>query len=341
MKKKGLFIWLITLLFIIEPAVALTKYGTARIQSGELIIVRDNQERIYVARDGEVEVQVNDVLRVGRNSFVVLETAEKTDIKMGSNAIFQVKPWRSRKKTGYLRMLYGKMNFKTKKLEKRKRFRFKTAAATIGVKGTGADCEVGSTGNTGCAGRSGKTTIQGNSGPSKELTTNQMSLVVGSLPASKTIAVQPEKSDAVKKEETKQFAKAAPTSKQSSSLSQEKQALNSGVVAQGDLKESKKDEVDADESLEQEMKLESTRESEEEASETDEAFEEDLKSSESETETVELDADLPVDIAGRIKVDTPDDGTPDLPEINIEDDIEDAVQESKDASGRLILDFEK
>ncbi len=328
------------LFLLLEPAAALTKYGIARISAGELIVVREEQESIYVPEDGEVEILLNDVLRVGQNSFVILSTVDQTDVKMGSNAVFQIKPWKSRNKTGYLRMLYGKMNFKTKKLEKRRRFRFKTASATIGVRGTGADCEVGSSGNTGCTGRSGKTEIQGNYGPSRELTTNRMSIVVGNRPASQMIEMAPKESGTDEKQEEKALAKASPTSSQSTSLSQEQEALGTGVIEPEHLEESKKEEVNADESLKQEMIFESEKEGDEEV-ETDEDFEKDLEESEEDAEVVELEISAPLDIPGQIDVETDVDATPELPEINVEDDIEDAVQESKNASGRLNLDFDK
>ncbi|MBT6611613.1 MAG: hypothetical protein HOB38_05880 [Deltaproteobacteria bacterium] len=346
MINKYSFFWLIPLFLFLEPAVALTKYGTAQIQAGHLIVVRDGQESVYASEDGEVEVRLNDVIRVGQNSFVILKTEEQTDIKMGSNAVFQVKPWKNRKKSGYLRMLYGKMNFKTKKLQKRKRFRFKTASATIGVKGTGADCEVGSTGNTGCTGRSGKTEIQGNSGPPRDLTTNQMSIVVGNGPASQTIEVPQEESAAEgegedpEKAEVKTFAKASPTSSQSSSLSQEGIAVEAGIIEQEHLEESKKEEVTVDESLEQEQEAEAQEDADEEDADTDEEFEEDLKESEESMEVAELEVNVPVDIAGQIEVDTATETTPEIPEVNVDDDIEDAVQESKNSMGKLNLDFE-
>lgn len=333
------WIWLLALCLLAEPSSALTVYGTARIKSGELTVVRNQQESIYVPKDGEVEIRVNDLLRVGRNSFVVLSTREETEIKMGSNAIFQVRPWKSRNKYGYMRMLYGKMNFQTKQLKQRKRFRFKTASATIGVKGTAADCEVGSTGNTGCTGRSGQTEIQGNFGPPQELTTNRMSIVVGNQPASQTIELPPQESGTDQQDDEKTFAKASPTTNTASSLSLESDAVDSGIIDQADLEESKQEEIGADTSLEQELELEATKE--DEVVETDEAFEKDLQDSEADTEIVVLEVSAPLDLPTGTDVEAVDDAAPDIPIVDIEDDIEDAVQESKNAMGRLRLEFEK
>lgn len=329
-----------TLFLFLEPAIALTKYGTAQIQTGQLIIVRDEQESIYVPQDGDIEVLINDLLRVGKDSLVILKTEEQTDIKMGSNAIFQIKPWKNRNQNGYLRMLYGKMNFQTEKLEKRKRFRFKTASAMIGVKGTGADCEVGSSGNTGCTGRSGKTEILGNAGPPQELETNQMSIVVVGRPASQTIDVPADDTAGAAggdKADAKTFAKVSPTSTQSSSLSQEDQALSAGVIEQEHLDESKKEDVAADESLQTQIEAEDQQEGEEE--ETDEEFEKDFKQSEEKGSIAELVVNIPVEPAVQIDIGTA--ATPEIPEIKVEDAIEDAVQESKNSAGKMILNFDK
>ncbi|MBT7892104.1 MAG: hypothetical protein HN580_24015, partial [Deltaproteobacteria bacterium] len=73
---------------------------------------------------------------------------------------------------------------------------------------------------------------------------------------------------------------------------------------------------------------------------TDEEFEEDLKESEESMEVAELEVNVPVDIAGQIEVDTATETTPEIPEVNVDDDIEDAVQESKNSMGKLNLDFE-
>lgn len=328
--KKWLTIWLVTLLLLVEPAIALTKYGVVRVRSGELTIVRDEQESVYVPEDGDVEILVNDVLRMGEDAFAVLNTIEQTDIKMGSNAVFQVRPWKSRKKTGYLRMLYGKMSFNTKILQKRKRFRFKSASAMIGVKGTGADCEVGSSGNTMCTGRSGKTMIQGNLGPSQALTANRMSIVVGNRAASQTIEMEPEGGGGEGDE--KSLAKSSPTSRQSTSLSREQEAVNRGVIEQESLDESKQEEVAADDPLEP---VTETDDGEEE--ETDEEFEQDMAESEEGTEVVELETTIPLDIPS---VQPEPDTTPEMPDIDVEDEIEDAVQESKNLKARMLLEFD-
>ena len=109
-----------------EIGFGLTKYGDAEVKKGKLIIVRDGRTFLYDTNSGDVPVLKNDVLRVGKKSYVVLNTVEDTRIKMGANAVFQIRPWKQRKKIGYLRMLYGKLVFKTKKLLKKKRkFRYK------------------------------------------------------------------------------------------------------------------------------------------------------------------------------------------------------------------------
>jgi len=337
--------WIITglmmLIFLmVEPAIAQMKYGSARIQTGELTVVRNEVESLYVPEDGEVEILLNDLLRVGKDSFVILSTNEQTDIKMGSNAIFQIKPWKSRNKTGYVRMLYGKMNFKTEKLENRRRFSFKTASATIGVRGTGADCEVGSTGNTGCIGRSGNTVIQGNSGPPQELTANLMSIVAGNQPASQVMEVVPETSAGGEKDESKAYEKPAAGASGSSTLSREQDAVSSGVVSQEALDESKRNDVSVDEPLDQELQQQAAGPAEEEA-EADEAFEENLKQSDENATVAELEVSAAPEVPDLGGIGGLGGRVPEPPVVGIQNEIEDAVQESKNAKSRLRLEFSK
>ncbi|MFH2131343.1 MAG: hypothetical protein ABIK68_13290, partial [bacterium] len=139
------------------------------------------------------------------------------------------------------------------------------------------------------------------------------------------------------KVDTKTFAKVSPTSTQSSALSQEDQALSAGIIEQEHLDESKKEEVAADESLQPELEAEAQQEGEEE--ETDEEFEKDFKQSEEKGTIAELVVNIPVEPAVQIDIGTA--ATPEIPEIKVEDAIEDAVQESKNSAGKMILNFDK
>ena len=200
------------------------------------------------------------------------------------------------------------------------------------MKGTSADCEVGSTGNTSCTGRTGTTEIQGQYGPPQELPPNNMSLVIGNRPASETIKVEAGEGG----QEGKSFAKVSPTSGQSSSLAGEKEALGTGVIDPKQLEDSKKEGVGVGESLKQEIMMESSKQDEE--TEADAEFEKDLQDSEEGVEEIAMDVTGALDLTGVADVDT---DAMELPDVNVEEDIEDAIEESKDLKARLRMTFEK
>ncbi len=259
---KYLLIVCISLFLLLESAFGLTKYGDAQIVKGTLTIFNttNRQEKTYTKEDGEILVKLNDLLRVNANSLIVLKTVEDTDIKMGSHALFLVAPWEKREKKGNLRMLYGKMSFKTKKLKGKRRFRLKTASATISVKGTGGNCEAGSTGNTGCIGKEGVFTLQGNKGPEQNLEANKLALVVGNNPVTKTMNF--ELADDM-------LNKPPAISKESTSLEQENVAVAAGLISQEDLDESKSSEASAESSFGDEEQAAVSEEEAESAADVD------------------------------------------------------------------------
>lgn len=123
-------------IFLSASAWAATKYGNANIAKGKITVLREGGRLTY--REGDDEVQINhlDVIRVGRNSNMVLSTVEKATVTLGSNAVFQVKPWQRKEEKGFFRMLFGRMRAKISGLGANERFNVHTATATIGVKGT-------------------------------------------------------------------------------------------------------------------------------------------------------------------------------------------------------------
>ena len=118
------------------PAWAASKYGDANIEKGKIIVLREGNRLTYKQGDRGVEINHLDVIRVGRDSNVVLSTVEKATITLGSNAVFQVKSWQRREEKGFFRMLFGRMRAKIAGLGASERFNVHTATATIGVKGT-------------------------------------------------------------------------------------------------------------------------------------------------------------------------------------------------------------
>jgi hypothetical protein len=146
--KKNIIIFVSILLFT-SPAFGLTKYGDATIEKGYLTVVRDGQNLRFSDSGKSYEILNNDVLTVGDDSLVILTTIEDSIVRMGSNSVFQVRPWKQKKIQGFLRMLYGKAIFKVSKLlAKRERFSLKTATSVVGVRGTDWKQSTTSTGVT-------------------------------------------------------------------------------------------------------------------------------------------------------------------------------------------------
>ena len=231
--KKFIFLFLPVVCLYMQSAYGLPKYGDAVIKRGSLTVVRQGQSTVYNSGDQAIEIQQKDVLRAGRSSQIVLSTVEETSVRMGSNAVFQVKSWQQRQKTGLLRMLYGKMLFKTKKLRGRNRFRLKTATAIMGVKGTEGNTEVGSTGNTVLVCNTGVCTMQGNSGDEVDVPKNRASMSTGGKTSNTfeaEVETETEKGDA--------------NESGSANVKLEQNAVDAGVVDQGDLDKSKDSQAD-------------------------------------------------------------------------------------------------
>ncbi|MBI3992538.1 MAG: FecR domain-containing protein [Candidatus Lambdaproteobacteria bacterium] len=139
------------LLMILMPAASLfaaTKYGEAIIEQGKMTVLREGQRMSFTSTDGKTAINHSDVIRVGDNSRVVLETSEKATVTLGSNAVMQVEPWETRSDKGVFRMLFGRARSKIVGLVANERFNMRTATATIGVKGSGHDNTVNAQGIT-------------------------------------------------------------------------------------------------------------------------------------------------------------------------------------------------
>ena len=132
--KPALLVFAI--LMLAAPGWGATKYGDADILKGKLIILREGRLLSYESEGEKVQINHQDVVRLGEDSSVVLSTVEKTTITLGSNALLHVKPWRRRNQRGFFKMLFGRMRAKISGLMGNERFNVKSATATIGVKGT-------------------------------------------------------------------------------------------------------------------------------------------------------------------------------------------------------------
>ena len=118
------------------PAWGATKYGDASIIKGKVIVLRAGKRLTFDSNDRNVQINHQDVVRLGQDSSMVLSTVEKATITLGSNAVLHVKSWQRREQKGFFRMLFGRMRAKISGLVGNERFNVRSATATIGVKGT-------------------------------------------------------------------------------------------------------------------------------------------------------------------------------------------------------------
>lgn len=143
------------------------KYGDALLQKGELTVIRRGQNLKFNQANQSVPVFVDDVLRVGADSSVVLKSRDKATISMGANAVFQVKPFEYQEKKGFARMLFGRFRSVIQGLGGQESMNAKTATAVIGVKGTENLTSVRPRGDTMLVGVENTTTIQNPAAPKK------------------------------------------------------------------------------------------------------------------------------------------------------------------------------
>ena len=156
-----------------------TKYGDATIESGKMTVLREGKRLVFRAADGRVQINEQDVIRVGRKSRVVLNTPAPATLTLGSNSVLHVKPWQKRKKRGFLRMLFGRVRTSVTSIVGREAFNVRTATATIGVKGTDFITSVTAQANTSVNVADGIVGMVGPDGVEVDIPIGQISVVVG------------------------------------------------------------------------------------------------------------------------------------------------------------------
>ena len=155
------------------------KYGDATIESGKMTVLREGKRLVFRAPDGGVQINEQDVIRVGRKSKVVLNTPAPATITLGSNSVLHVKPWQKRRKRGFLRMLFGRVRATVTTVVGKERFTVRTATATIGVKGTDFTTAVTAQANTSVNVADGIVGLVGPDGVEVDIPIGQISVVVG------------------------------------------------------------------------------------------------------------------------------------------------------------------
>ena len=346
--KKIIIIFVFIFMFV-SPAFGLKKYGDATIKKGHMTVLRGGQNLKFSDSGRTYLIFNNDVLKVGYNSMVILKTVQDAIVQIGSNAVFQVRPWKQKKKHGYLRMLYGKAIFKVKKFfVKKKRFNFKTATAVAGVRGTKWKEQTTSTGAGETEGIEEIVVITP-AGLYIDLEIHvkpgERSLTLNTVKITRPIKVPVE--ERVGEEEPEiVLTSLPPTSTESAKIDNKEFYIINNIVTVDELEESERTEVDINENFDEleEPPPEAIEEVEEEP---DEDFEGDFEESE-DIEEVELEAAVSLVPPGVVVPEVEEtvkelDDLVDTEEI-IEDltsTVDEAVTESLDKKGNLSIQFEK
>ncbi|MEE8397043.1 MAG: FecR domain-containing protein, partial [bacterium] len=195
MKTLKLSTLLLLGLLLALPAWGATKYGDAVIKNGKLTVLREGRRMVFSPTDRQVQINHQDVIRLGSKSSAVLQTVEKATLTLGSNAVLQVEPWKRRQKTGLMKMLFGRFRATITGLTGAQRFNVKTATATIGVKGT--DLTVLTTPNervlvwVKSSNSQAPVTLEGLFGDEQNLNVGFASVVVGTTPAAEPVEATP------------------------------------------------------------------------------------------------------------------------------------------------------
>ncbi|MDH5560551.1 MAG: FecR family protein [Deltaproteobacteria bacterium] len=250
MKKKLIITFSVLFLFVAN-SYASNKYGDAEILRGTMKIVRQNGSFMVDASQKKVEILKNDLVRVGPQSMVTLETVEDTTIELGSNAIMHFSAWKSRNRTGYTRMLFGKAKYQfAAKGQQKRRYRVKTAMAVIGVKGTKWWQETTPDGNTLTMIEEGEVGVLGMSGGEQTVSQGQMSAVVNGSASSKSIVVPPK----IKQEiQSTNLDSMPPTSLGASTMTGEVALVETGIVQQSDIIRSKGETITLEENFDKDQ----------------------------------------------------------------------------------------
>jgi len=360
MKKIAIMFVFASILLFAQSAFGLTKYGDATINKGLLIVVRSGQALRFTDPDQTYEILKYDVLKAGADSMITLNTVEDAVVRMGSNAVFQVRPWKQKKRRGYLRMLYGKALFMTKRMLARKRgFGLKTATAVMGVRGTRWKTQVASSGIQETEVREGIVGIMPTYS-TIEIAVNrgERSLTLNANRAIKAAEIPGEPEE----EPSTELDSAAPTSEGAVEVDNQDFYVENELSDTDEFEESEKETADIDEEIEEPEEVPPEAEEDEPAEEAEEGpgeaideeadidLEEDLIENEDLEET-ELIVEIPFDLADTMEQDdiiaeglvSPETDLPDTSDIldDVTNTVDDAVNVDLQQSGEVKITIEK
>lgn len=235
--KPQLIAFLLTLTLLFgSSALAATQYGNVVIDRGSMTVIREGRSLKYDQPNEEIPINENDLIRVKPNSQVTLTSREKAVITLGGNAIFHVKPWQSKGKTGFMRALFGKFRASIVGLLGGEQFNVRTAAAVIGVKGTEYQSQVTNRGVTLTIVRESVVGFQGQRGPEVDIGEGMISVVININPATPPVSVPP---SVAALHGPDNLEAPAPNGPEGGNLAGEKGLIEAGILTEEDLNEGK------------------------------------------------------------------------------------------------------
>jgi hypothetical protein len=140
MKTQNILAILLVLTVLCSPfAVGAVKYGRANIEKGNVVIVREGRMYLYTKTNSPVTLYENDTIRTLKNTSLTLFNPDQHKVRLGANAVMQLRKWKKKRQQGTLRMLFGKFRARTAAVRKKSSLYLRTTTATIGIKGSLGD----------------------------------------------------------------------------------------------------------------------------------------------------------------------------------------------------------
>ena len=244
MVTSAFFVTLMLVLLGVPGAtLAATPYGEAVVEKGRITVMRDGKNMRFRKSATPITIQEGDLIRVRRKSQVLLKSREKATITLGANAVFHVQAWKAKEKSGFARMLFGRVRASITGLTGGERFNVKTATATIGVKGTGYRSAVNPRGDAMLITTENVVQFGGPTGGDQDVGINNISVVVNGRAASAPVLTP----DVVAQVFSDDNLDSPPANSDAArGLPAEKELVEAGIIDQDDADEGKKDTGESD-----------------------------------------------------------------------------------------------
>ncbi len=169
--------------FGVLRAAGAPQYGTMVVERGSVTIIRETKPISFQESPAQIPVNELDIVRVRDGSRATLTTRDKGKVTFGANAIFNCTPWQAPKRSGVLRLLYGRMRAVVQDLDRERSFNVRTVEAIIGVKGTEYGALQTTRGKTMVLGIDHTLTIAGSDDVDQPVDPNQFASVSPGQPA--------------------------------------------------------------------------------------------------------------------------------------------------------------